>query len=416
MSVLELLSLLITTAALFGMVSKRWLRLPLTLGTMFLTVAASLCLLGLRLLIPSLHSWALKVVGSINFENLILHGMLPVLLFAGAFLLDLDALSKEKLSVSLLSVPGTLLSTVATAGLMWIVLPLIGLNAPWLHCLFFGALISPTDPVAVLEMLHRSSVPKNVQAQLAGESLFNDGIGAAIFVALLAASRGDSVSPLQFAEFVLLKAGGGLVLGVAAAWITSFLMRSVDSNQIDILLTIALAFGAYAVAESLHLAAPLAAVASGVALRHFNLEYPNATIAHERVDNFWVVMDEIQNAVLFVLLGLQVLVVPFSRLFLLAGVLAILSVFVVRLVVVSSIIGSLRRLQPSHRSSIKILTWGGIRGGLALALALSVPEQEGHPWILAATYTVVLFSILVQGGSLPLLLDRRREQGSLMDV
>jgi len=406
MTTLEFFSLMVSTAALLGWVSRRWLRLPLTIGTMLLTVLASLGLLGLSHFHPGLKTWAGVLVGTINFENLILHGMLSVLLFAGAFLLDLEALYKEKLTVTLLAVGGTVLSILSTAALTYWALPLLSLHPSWLHCLFFGALISPTDPIAVLEMLKRVGVPKNIQAQLAGESLFNDGIGAVIFLALLEASRGAAPSVLQFLGLLLLEAGGGLALGIALAWVTSHLMRLTNSYVVEILLTISLATGSYAIADHWHLSAPLTAVAAGLALRRFNFGHPHISIAHESIDTFWEVIDEVQNVVLFVLLGFEILAIPFSRIPVEAGVVAILTVSVVRLAVVSLIITLLRALQPGHQSSIRILSWGGLRGGLSLALALSVPHGEGRTWILVATYSVVLFSIVVQGGSMDVILKR----------
>ncbi len=271
MTTLALLSLIITTAALFGWISSRVLRLPVTIGTMLLTVVASLILNILGRRIPGLDIWVLGLVGRIKFEDLILHGMLALLLFAGSFLLDLVYLSREKLAVSLLSLPGTVLSTAALAALMHYTLPLLGISAPWIECLFFGSLISPTDPIAVLEMLHRVGVSKNIQAQLAGESLFNDGVGAVLFLAVLDASRGSAPSIYRIGTLLILKAGGGLLLGSALAWIASQFMRRVDAYQIEILLTLALALGGYSLAETFRLSAPLEAVAAGLALRRFNL-------------------------------------------------------------------------------------------------------------------------------------------------
>ncbi len=408
MSKLELVSLLVSVAALFGWMSKRWLRLPITIGTMLLTVCTSLGLLGLRQFVPEVHERATAMVGQIDFENLILHGMLSLLLFAGSFLLDLRALAREKLAVALLALPGTLLSTLATALLMWWVLPLVGLRVTPLHALFFGALMSPTDPIAVLEMLRRVGVPVNVQAQLAGESLFNDGIGAVFFLVLLDISRGAHPTAMDLTAQLVLKAGGGLALGVAMALLTSRMMRLADAYQVEILLSLALALGVYAVADRLHLSAPLAAVAAGIALRRFNLNYSRGEIAHESIDHFWEVIDEVQNAVLFVLLGLELLVIPFGPMSLRSGGVAIVVAVVVRALVVVAMIGLLRLLQPGHASSISTLTLGGLRGGLSLALALSIPAGEGRNWILVATYSVVLFSILVQGGMLDILLGMMR--------
>jgi CPA1 family monovalent cation:H+ antiporter len=408
MTTLALLSLIITTAALFGWISSRVLRLPVTIGTMLLTVVASLILNILGRRIPGLDIWVLGLVGRIKFEDLILHGMLALLLFAGSFLLDLVYLSREKLAVSLLSLPGTVLSTAALAALMHYTLPLLGISAPWIECLFFGSLISPTDPIAVLEMLHRVGVSKNIQAQLAGESLFNDGVGAVLFLAVLDASRGSAPSIYRIGALLILKAGGGLLLGSALAWIASQFMRRVDAYQIEILLTLALALGGYSLAETFRLSAPLEAVAAGLALRRFNLHRDPSEISHDSLDHFWGAIDEVQNALLFVLLGLEVLAISFTRVTLESGAMAIVAVNMVRTIVVAAILGLVRLLQPGHKTSLLTLSWGGLRGGLSIALALSVPESQGRSWILATTYFVVVFSIVIQGGTLDLFLNRFR--------
>jgi monovalent cation:H+ antiporter, CPA1 family len=404
MTALALLSLLVSTAAAFGWISSRWLKLPITIGTMLLTVAASLGLSGVSVFAPGLQLWAMNLVRQIDFESLILHGLLALLLFAAAFLLDLEFLAREKLAVAVLSTAGTLLSTIMIAALMWWGLSSIDFKVSWLECLLFGALISPTDPIAVLEMLRRVGIPRNVQAQLAGESLFNDGVGAVVFVTVLDASRGATPSVSHVVIFMLLKGGGGLALGVLAAWFTSFLMRRVDAYQIEILLTLSLALGGYELADVWHLSAPLEAVAAGIALRRFNLFHPPERIAHGRIDGFWEVIDEVQNAVLFVLLGLEILAIPFHRLSMEAGLIGIVIVTAVRLGVVALLLGCIRVIRPDHRSSTLALTWGGLRGGLSIALALSVPMSQGRAWILATTYMVVVFSIVLQGGSMDLFL------------
>ena len=406
MAPLELISILVATAAVFGWISSRWLKLPITIGTMLLTVLLSATLAGASAYAPGMHGWALRLVEQINFESLILHGMLPLLLFAGAFLLDLKFLAQEKLIVTVLSVIGTLLSAGLIAVLIRLGLLASGIESSWLACLFFGALISPTDPIAVLEMLRRVGVPKNIQAQLAGESLFNDGIAAVLFLAVLDASRGSMPTIWQISLQLLLKAGGGLVLGILAAWLTSKLMRMVDSYQVEILLTISLALGGYVLAERLYVSGPLEAVAAAIALRRFNMDHTHAQIAHERLDSFWEVIDEVQNSVLFVLLGLEVLAISFDRSKLGSGLMAIIAVIGVRLLVVAALVTGVRWLQRGHASSILTLSWGGLRGGLSIALALAVPAGAGRAWILATTYSVVVFSIVFQGGSMDWFLRR----------
>ncbi len=420
MSTLQLISILVVTAALFGWVSMRWLRLPLTIGTMVVTVTLALSLEAASAWAPGIHAWALRLVMQIDFERLILHGMLPLLLFAGAFLLDLRELLRQRLVVGTLAIAGTVLTAAAVAALMYWVLRLAGLNPEWLPCLMFGALISPTDPIAVLEMLRRVGISAGLQAQLAGESLFNDGIGAVLFLMLLSVERGGAATPGHIAWLLVLQVGGATALGIAAAWTTSWLMSWIDGYQVEILLTLALALGGYAVAEVLHLSAPLEAVIAGLALRAFNQRRPRQRIAHESIDRFWAVIDELQNSVLFVLLGLEVLAISFGRGGMESGALAVGVVVGVRFVVVAALLGMLRACRRRFVSSVAVLGWGGLHGGLSLALALSLPRAANSAWVAPATYMVVLFSVLVQGGSMPMVLrrfaSRRPETVEEMDV
>ena len=407
MTTLEIASILVAIAAIFGWISTRWLKLPITVGTMLLTVIASMSLsLGLGRHF-GLYAFAVSIEHRIDLQTVILDGMLPLLLFAGAFLLDLDALAREKFAVSLLSVAGTLISVFCVAGLMYLI---AGTGASLIECLIFGALISPTDPIAVLEMLRRTGVPKAIEAQLAGESLFNDGIGAVLFITLLGVARGHTPTFWHIAATLLLKSGGGIAIGIAAAWAASHLMRRSHAYQVDILLSLALALGGYALADAVRVSGPLEAVAAGIALRHFNRCMPCESISHENVDAFWKVIDEVQNSLLFVLLGMEILAVTLSAGTLRAGAAALLSVSVVRFGAVVLLLAIVRWIRPGHRSSAAILTWGGLRGGLSIALALSVPEDLGHAWMLGATYLVVVFSIVFQGGSMDLLLRWRKKK------
>ena len=408
MPTLQVLSTLIAIAALFGWVSSRWLKLPLTVGSVLLTVGFSILLEAISAHVPGLHAWAVHLVAQIHFENLILHGMLPMLLFAGAFLLDLESVVEERLVISLLSVLGTLLSTAAVAALMWVALSALGMHPEWMACFFFGALISPTDPIAVLEMLKRVGAPRHLQAQLAGESLFNDGVGAVVFLTLLSASRGLAPTALHIGWQLLFEVGGGVLLGVLGARATSLLMQLVPSYQVEILLTLTLALGGYSLAETLHLSAPLEAVVAGIALRQFNRSRSPHSISSESIDRFWEVIDELQNAVLFVLLGLELLSISFERQVFASGLIAIVVVLAVRTGVVALVLGLIKACRQNHRSSIMALSWGGLRGGLGLALAFAVPVTPANRWILPTTYIVVVFSIIVQGWSMDLFLRKLR--------
>ncbi|MBS1802305.1 MAG: sodium:proton antiporter [Acidobacteria bacterium] len=397
MSTLEILSLLFLTAAVFGLLSARWLRLPITIGTMMLTVLVSATLMVAASRVPVIHVWAAHLMQRIDFETLILHGMLPLLLFAGAFLLDLEHLAREKFIVSLLSIAGTTICFLLVAlSTHW----LSGNHLPWVECFIFGALISPTDPIAVLEMLRRVGVSRTIEAQLAGESLFNDGIGAVLFLTMLTVARGNAPTPWAVAGLLIVKAGGAVAVGILAAGITSRLMRMHDSYKIDILFTVSLALGGYVLADRLRLSAPLEAVVAGIALRLLNRRLPEDRIAHQQIDRFWEVIDEIQNCVLFVLLGLEAMAITLDSNSVRAGLSSIGAINLIRFGAVALLLLIARLCQPGLKSSLFILTWGGLRGGLSIALALSVPETLGRTWMLGATYLVVVFSIVIQGGSM----------------
>jgi CPA1 family monovalent cation:H+ antiporter len=410
MSMLGLLSVVFTAAALFGWLSERVLKVPQTIGSMGLTVFASVALILFSGMDPALHQWALGVVAQVDLRVLILHGGLGLLLFAGAFLLDLNVLRCEKLPVGMLAVFATLISTAGVAVLSYYLMPLLGLHATWIECMLFGALISPTDPIAVLEMLQRVGVSKEIEAQLAGESLFNDGVGAVLFLAVLGMAEGKTITLGHTGALLIVQSGGGLALGVALAWLASEMMRRVDRYQVEILITLSLALGGYAIADALHVSAPLEAVAAGLALRQFNSKHTHREISHEDLQRFWTLFDEVQNAVLFVLLGLEVLAIDFTRLSFVVGSAAIVMVSASRVVSVIAVMAAVRLIHPRLKTSLLALSWGGLRGGLSIALALSVPALAGRHWILATTYLVVVFSVIVQGGTLNAVLKQRRPQ------
>ncbi|MGI4829028.1 MAG: cation:proton antiporter [Janthinobacterium lividum] len=400
MSMFALLSLLVTIGALFSFLSFRVLRLPTSIGTMVLSLAAAAALLFCAPFEPGLHSAAQRIVGGIDFNAVVLHGMLALLLFAGSLQLDLPQLSREKLPVTVLSIGSTALSTVVVAVLFKYALQAVGLPISIMAALLFGALISPTDPIAVLEMLRRVGASASLETQLAGESLFNDGVGAVIFLALLSASTGGAApSARGFLVMLFLKAGGAILLGGGLGYLTYRLIRLVDGYRVEVLLTLALAMGGYALADALHLSAPLEVVTAGLLVSGRARHFAMSELTREHVERFWELIDDIMNVVLFLLLGLQLLVLPIERRYLFAGLLAIPVALAARWVSVAIPVGILNLFQQRVPGTVAVLTWGGLRGGLAVALALSVPRGQGleRNELLVATYIVVVFSILVQG-------------------
>jgi CPA1 family monovalent cation:H+ antiporter len=418
-SLFVLLSVLVSIAALFSFVSYRFLRLPPTVGVMVLSLCSSLLLIVLSRWLPGLHRAAAAVVANIDFTQVVLHGMLAFLLFAGSLHLDLTQLGKEKLPVATLAFFGTILSTVIVAVLLKLILQLLGLPADMLSCLLFGALISPTDPIAVLEMLRRVGAPLSLETQLSAESLFNDGVGAVLFLTLLEATQRGTFPPVgHFVLTLLLKAGGGVVLGLLLGYIVYRLVRMVDSYPVEVLLTLALAMGGYALADVLGLSAPLEAVAAGLMVNGRARLLGMSPVTRSNVDKFWELIDGILNVMLFLLLGLELLITPWNYRFTYAAIAAIPAVLFARWCSVSASVGLLRWAHSYVRGTVTVLTWGGLRGGLAVALALSLRQDTMRNELLAITYGVVVFSILGQGLTMPRLLRRLslRERDALEEA
>ena len=405
-SAFALLSLIVTAGAIFSFVSYRFLRLPSTIGTIILSLAASVLLIAAGHAVPGLHYASERLVASLDFNKIVLHGMLAFLLFAGALQLDLSQLAQEKVPVLALSIASTALSTLFVTGLLYFTLSLLGIHLSVIGALLFGALISPTDPIAVLDMLRRADAPAALEAQLAGESLFNDGVGAVLFLALLGASAGGALpSAHVFGGLLLLEAGGGIALGAALGYLTYRLLRTVNSYRVEVMLTLALAMGGYALADALHLSAPLEVVTAGLLVSGRARTFAMSAETREHLERFWELIDDFMNVVLFLLLGLQLLILPFTPGYLLAGLLAIPLVLAARFASVGLVVGVLAFFRKHAPGTLLVLTWGGLRGGLAVALALALPGTlPERNLLLVVTFVVVIFSILAQGLSIGRLL------------
>ena len=399
MDILNTAAILITLAALFSYLNHRFLRIPTTIGIMLISLLLSLGLLLLHAMgFTQLEQQAERMVRGIDFYETLMDGMLSFLLFAGALHVNLDDLRKQKWVILSLATVGILMSTFLVGTLSWLIFTGLGIQMPFIYCLVFGALISPTDPIAVLGALKSVGAKKSLETKIAGESLFNDGIGVVVFLVMVGLATGSEQAEAGHISLLLLQeAGGGALFGFLAGGLTIYLLRSIDSYQVEVLLTLALVMGGYAAASALHLSGPIAMVVAGLMIGNHGRVLAMSETTREHLDNFWELVDEVLNAVLFVLIGLEVLLLSFRGEYLLATIAIIPAVLLARFISVATPISVLRRFRDFSPRVVEILTWGGLRGGISVALALSLPAGAERDVILFTTYGVVIFSILVQG-------------------
>lgn len=404
----SLVSVLISLAAVSSYINYRYIKLPTTIGVMLVALMASLALITMGAFAIGFREQAAALVTQIDFDQTVLHGLLAFLLFAGSIHVQLEDLGREWVTISSLAILGTLSSTLIVGGLTWFVLRWIGLGIPVMHAMLFGALISPTDPISVLGIMKSVGAPRRLEVHMAGESLFNDGVGVVVFMLLLelsgwggsaggAAAASHSIGVGTVVILLLKEVGGALVLGLAAGFVTYYMLKRVDDYQVEVLLTLALAMGLYALADALRFSAPISVVVAGLFVGNHGRAFAMTPKTREHVDTFWELVDEILNAVLFLLIGLELLVMPIQRKWIVVGLLAIPMVLLARWLSTAGIIGALSWIKPQPKGAVAVLTWGGLRGAISVALALSLPAIDSRSLVLTLTYTVVVFSILVQG-------------------
>ncbi|MDP2495166.1 sodium:proton antiporter [Shimia thalassica] len=424
MHFLQITSFLIVMAGVFGAINYLYLRLPSAIGILVVALLASFALLGIDFVAPQfgIADTARNMVNDIDFSDALLEGMLGLLLFAGALHVKLADLKAQWIPVALMATIGIGLSTTIVGfGFSWIT------GMPLMIALVFGALISPTDPVAVLGVLREANLRKSLETKIAGESLFNDGVGYVVFlvlsgIAFAGMGHGDAhgavdhgASELDDAALLFVQeAVGGAVLGLVLGWITFRVMRQIDDYPLEVLLTLGLAFGGYELAVALHVSAPIMAVCAGLLIGDIGTKHGMSEQTREYVDAFWKLVDEILNAVLFLLIGFEVFAVAFDMEYLISGVLAIGLALFARLVAVAVPILILKPFRSFGPGVIPIMTWGGLKGGISVALALSLPDNEWKPLILTATYIVVIFSIIVQGLTIAPLAGKLGREPELM--
>ena len=415
MDFLQITSILIVLAAAFGAINYLFFKLPSAIGILVVSLLASLGIVALDALLPDMgiEDTVRTTVTGVDFSQALLEGMLGLLLFAGALHVKLSDLQKQWSLILLMATLGVALSTLVFgigAHLMF--------GLPLLVALVFGSLISPTDPVAVLGVLRAANLKKSLETKIAGESLFNDGVGYVVFLVLVGlafpSDHGHGSGISDAAILFVQEAVGGAVIGLLLGWLVFRVMREIDDYPLEVLLTLALAFGGYQLSVWLHMSAPIMAVCAGLLIGDIGAKHGMSAETRDYVDAFWKLIDEILNAVLFLMIGFEVFAVTFDFDVLITGVLSIGLALLARFAAVSIPVFLLQRRQEFSNGIVPIMTWGGLKGGISVALALSLPDSEWKPMILAATYVVVIFSIIVQGLTIAPLAKRLGREPDLL--
>ena len=397
---LELSAIFISLTALLAYLNYRFIGLPPTIGVMATALVFSVLLHALALLgLPSIEEQIETLVGRIDFNHLLMDGMLSFLLFAGALHINLADLRARRWAIGLLATLGVLFSTAVIGYGSWYLLGLFEQQPPLIYCLLFGALISPTDPIAVLGIMRSAGAPKALETTIVGESLFNDGVAVVVFTVLLGVlARGEAPGAGEAVWLFVEEAGGGMLLGGLLGALTFALLKSIDQYQVEVLLTLALVLGGYTLATHLHVSGPIAMVVAGLIIGNQGRRHAMSEQTRENLDNFWELLDEILNAVLFVMIGMELVLLPFSAQYLLIALCVALLILGTRLIAVGPPALLLRKLgRALPDGTVRILTWGGLRGGISVALVLALPASDERNLLLNITYLVVLFSILIQG-------------------
>jgi Na+:H+ antiporter len=400
-------AVLLTIAAVCGHLNHRFLKLPATSGTLAVALVSSLLLVAAEALLPSLtlQDHVREFLADIDFNETLMRGLLSFLLFAGALHVDIDGLWRNKGTIATLSTIGVLISTVVVGVLTWWSFRVLGIPVPLVVTLVYGALISPTDPIAVMGLLRELRAPESLEAQIAGESLFNDGVGVVVFLAFVSIAELPGITAtahldteaVGLAGFFLREVAGGALLGLGLGYVGYRALKSLDEHSLELLITLALAMGTYALAFQIGVSGPIAVVVAGLLIGNPGRRFAMSPRTREHVDSFWSMIDYVLNAVLFLLIGVEVFSISAGPTVIVVGVLAIPIALIARGLSVALPVLAMGRRGGFIRGIIPILTWSGLRGGISVALALSLPQFPGKDYILAATYAVVVFSILVQG-------------------
>ena len=399
MQIYNLITIIVVLTAAFGYINFRFIKLPGTIGIMLMSIVASLIVIALGHSFPGLFEKTNSLVNSVDFDTALMKVMLSFLLFAGAIHIDVHQLKKQLTSVITFATIGTIISTFIVAALLYVVTIWLLIPLPFIYCLLFGALISPTDPIAVLGILKEAKIAPSLEMKISGESLFNDGVAVVVFLTIVEIINVgiENVSAGQIAWLFIKEAGGGVLFGWLLGYIGFLALRSIDHYIIEVGITLAIVMGGYNLADHLHVSGPLAMVVAGLITGNKSREFGMSDTTRDYLDKFWEMLDEFLNGILFLLIGFEMLVVHFSTLLLWLGIICIVIVLLARLISVALPIFVLRYRNTFEKHAIAVLTWGGLRGGISVALALSLPKNIISDVFVSITYIIVLFSIIVQG-------------------
>jgi CPA1 family monovalent cation:H+ antiporter len=405
-------TVLIFLSAIFGYINVRFLKMPNTIGLMIITIIFTLIILLISVFDTTLLDIEKSIISSIDFKTVLLDEMLSFLLFAGALHTNFEQLKIQRWPILLFSTLGVLTSTFLVGIAMFFILQLLGFEINFIYCLLFGALISPTDPIAVLGILKQAGVPKKLETKIVGESLFNDGVGVVVFLTIfqIAKSGMDNTSATDILQLFGQEVLGGILLGFLLGWVSYRLIRSIDDYDIEVIITLAAVMGGTVIAHKLHLSAPLAMVTAGLIVGNDTVRSSSMSEVTEKyVDKFWELLDILLNAVLFVLIGMEMLLLVFEGKYIIAGLIAIPVVLACRYISLFLPINLFKKKLDFVPKTNLIMTWGGLRGGISIALALGLSAEMHRDLFLVITYVVVVFSIIVQGLTVGKLVNKYKE-------